>query len=154
MCETWSQHTWRNAFSLSLKFGVTDSDVDDLPLVWHDARVDLNPDGARIRYTKEPTLLAKSPHEQSTSLHHCGTVDGSWAWQSIGSEPWLQGKGSYRVSFIQPGTEDGVALSSNYLWSPLNNRIQWWWHRGGEIWGLRRVSFDLKCGIPPLTKDG
>jgi hypothetical protein len=33
------------------------SNDDDLPLVWHDARVDLNPNGARIRYTQELTLL-------------------------------------------------------------------------------------------------
>jgi hypothetical protein len=32
------------------------SSDDDLPLVKHDARVDLNPDGARIRYTQKPTL--------------------------------------------------------------------------------------------------
>jgi hypothetical protein len=34
---------------------------DDLPLVKHDARVDLNPTGARICYTQEPALMLDSP---------------------------------------------------------------------------------------------
>jgi hypothetical protein len=34
---------------------------DDLPLVKHDARVDLNPDSARIRYTQELALVSDSP---------------------------------------------------------------------------------------------
>jgi hypothetical protein len=33
------------------------SSDDDLPLVKHDARVDLNPSGTRIRYTQEPGLM-------------------------------------------------------------------------------------------------
>jgi hypothetical protein len=36
------------------------SDVD-LPLVRHDARVDLNPTDVRIRYTQEPALVSDSP---------------------------------------------------------------------------------------------
>jgi hypothetical protein len=34
---------------------------DDLSLVKHDARVDLNPGGTTIRYTQEPTLMSDSP---------------------------------------------------------------------------------------------
>jgi hypothetical protein len=34
---------------------------DDLSLVKHDARVDLNPGGARIRYTQELALMSDSP---------------------------------------------------------------------------------------------
>jgi hypothetical protein len=34
---------------------------DDLSLVKHDARVDLNPSGTRIRYTQEPALVSGSP---------------------------------------------------------------------------------------------
>jgi hypothetical protein len=34
---------------------------DDLPLIKHDARVDLNPGGARIRYTQEPALVSGLP---------------------------------------------------------------------------------------------
>jgi hypothetical protein len=37
-----------------------DSDSDDLPLVHHDTQVDLNPGGARIRYTQESTVVAES----------------------------------------------------------------------------------------------
>jgi hypothetical protein len=37
------------------------SSDDDLSLVKHDARVDLNPDGTRIRYTQEPALVSDSP---------------------------------------------------------------------------------------------
>jgi hypothetical protein len=33
------------------------SSNDDLPLVKHDARVDLNPDDVRIHYTQEPALV-------------------------------------------------------------------------------------------------
>jgi hypothetical protein len=34
---------------------------DDLSLVKHDARVDLNPGGIGIRYTQEPALVLDSP---------------------------------------------------------------------------------------------
>jgi hypothetical protein len=34
---------------------------DDLPLVKHDARVDLNSGGMRMRYTQEPALMSDSP---------------------------------------------------------------------------------------------
>jgi hypothetical protein len=34
---------------------------DDLPLVKHDTRADLNPSGARIRYTQEHALVSDSP---------------------------------------------------------------------------------------------
>jgi hypothetical protein len=37
------------------------SSDDDLTLVKHDARVDLNPGGARICYTQEPALMSNSP---------------------------------------------------------------------------------------------
>jgi hypothetical protein len=37
------------------------SSDDDLKLVKHDTRVDLNPGGAKIRYTQEPALVSDSP---------------------------------------------------------------------------------------------
>jgi hypothetical protein len=37
------------------------SNNDDLPLVKHDARVDLNLGDARICYTQEPALMSDSP---------------------------------------------------------------------------------------------
>jgi hypothetical protein len=44
------------------QFMVPSSNSDDnLSLVKHDAWVDLNPSGARIRYTQEPALMSDSP---------------------------------------------------------------------------------------------
>jgi hypothetical protein len=40
---------------------VVPSSSSDDPLVKHDAWVDLNPTGARIRYTQEPALVSDSP---------------------------------------------------------------------------------------------
>jgi hypothetical protein len=37
------------------------SSDDILPLVKHDAQVDLNPGGSRICYTQEPALMSDSP---------------------------------------------------------------------------------------------
>jgi hypothetical protein len=37
------------------------SNDDDLPLMKHDARVDLNPGIAVIRYTQEPALMSDLP---------------------------------------------------------------------------------------------
>jgi hypothetical protein len=37
------------------------SSDDDLPLAKHDGQIDLNPSGARIHYTQEPTLMSDSP---------------------------------------------------------------------------------------------
>jgi hypothetical protein len=37
------------------------SSDDDLSLVKHDAHVDLNPGGVRIRYTQEPAFVPDSP---------------------------------------------------------------------------------------------
>jgi hypothetical protein len=37
------------------------SNDDDLSLVTHDARVDLNPSGVRICYTQELALMSNSP---------------------------------------------------------------------------------------------
>jgi hypothetical protein len=37
------------------------SSDDDLPLVKHDTRVDLNPGGVMIRYTQEPALVSDLP---------------------------------------------------------------------------------------------
>jgi hypothetical protein len=46
----------------------------NLPLVKHDARVDLNPGSTRIRYTLEPTLKSDLP---LLSLP-CNIVSGQW----------------------------------------------------------------------------
>jgi hypothetical protein len=41
--------------------GTLSSSNDDLPWVKHDARVDLNSSGTRIRYTQESALVSDSP---------------------------------------------------------------------------------------------
>jgi hypothetical protein len=50
------------------------SSNDDIPLVKHDARVDLNPGSVRIHYTQEPALVSDSP---PSSLPPC-IVLGQW----------------------------------------------------------------------------
>jgi hypothetical protein len=50
------------------------SSDDDLSLVKHDARVDLNPGGTRIRYTQEPTLVLDLPPLRPP----CYIVSGQW----------------------------------------------------------------------------
>jgi hypothetical protein len=66
---------------------------DDLPLVKHDARVDLNPGGARIRYTQEPALMSDSP----PSSPPCYIVSGQQVGVGHGKElirnPEYKGKG-------------------------------------------------------------
>jgi hypothetical protein len=47
------------------------SSDNDLSLVKHDAWVDLNPGGTRIRYTQEPVLMSDSPPP-------CYIVSGQW----------------------------------------------------------------------------
>jgi hypothetical protein len=47
---------------------------DDLSLVKHDARVDLNPGDVRIRYTQEPALMLDSPLTSPL----CSNVSGQW----------------------------------------------------------------------------
>jgi hypothetical protein len=42
------------------------SSDDDLPLVKHDAWVDLNPGGVRICYTQELALVSNSPPSSSS----------------------------------------------------------------------------------------
>jgi hypothetical protein len=44
---------------------LSSSSDDDLPLVRHHARVDLNSGGTRIYYTQEPTLMSDSPPQIS-----------------------------------------------------------------------------------------
>jgi hypothetical protein len=62
------------------------SSDDNLTLVEHDAQVDLNPSGVRIRYTQEPALMSDSP---------------------LSSPPW------YIVSGQQVGVRYGKVLIPN-----------------------------------------
>jgi hypothetical protein len=64
----------------------SDSDNNDLPLVRHDAQVDLNPDGARIHYTQEPVLLVESPMSNPPPYiiagHRTGVGLGNYLFQT------------------------------------------------------------------------
>jgi hypothetical protein len=61
MCPTTGVLTLRKVTVRPNLVGHFGSGNNDLPFVQHDARVDLNPNGARIRYAQELALLAESP---------------------------------------------------------------------------------------------
>jgi hypothetical protein len=69
------------------------SSDDDLPLVKHDARVDLNPGSAWNRYTQEPALVSGSPPPSLL----CYIVSGHWVGVGYGKvlipNPDYKGKG-------------------------------------------------------------
>jgi hypothetical protein len=54
------------------------SSDDDLPLVKHVTRVDLNPGGVRICYTQEPALMSDSPPPSPPPYIM------SWQWVGVG----------------------------------------------------------------------
>jgi hypothetical protein len=56
------------------------SNDDDLPVVKHDARADLHPEGVRIRYTQEPTLVFDSPPSSLPPY----IVTGQWVGAGYG----------------------------------------------------------------------
>jgi hypothetical protein len=58
------------------------SNEDDLPLVKQNTRIDLNPGGARICYTQEPTLVLDSP----PSSPSCYIVLGQHVGAGYGTE--------------------------------------------------------------------
>jgi hypothetical protein len=60
------------------------SSDDDLPLVQHDAQVDLNPGGARIRYTQEPALMSDSPPSSLSPYIMSGQQVGVGKAMSLG----------------------------------------------------------------------
>jgi hypothetical protein len=78
------------------------SSDDDLPLVKHDARVDLNPGGARIRYTQKLALVSDSP-PSSPPLY---IVSGQWV--GVGRDkvlipnPEYKGKGRAESASSNP----------------------------------------------------
>jgi hypothetical protein len=71
---------------------VNSSNDDELPLVKHDARVDLDPNSARICYTQEPALAESPPHSPPPY-----TVSGWWMLVGYGKvlilNPVYKGKG-------------------------------------------------------------
>jgi hypothetical protein len=66
---------------------------DDLPLVKHDARVDLNPDSVRILYTQEPTLKSDSPPLSLSCYIVSGQRVGVGHDKVLISNPKYKGKG-------------------------------------------------------------
>jgi hypothetical protein len=64
------------------------SSYDDLPLVKHDAQVDLNPSGARIHHTQEPALMSHTFAESAALL---GVRAAGWSGvrQGVDSQPRL-----------------------------------------------------------------
>jgi hypothetical protein len=76
---------------------------DDLPLVQHDAWVDLNPDGVRIYHTQEPTLLVELPLSSPPPYIMVG---------------WWMGVGCGKVLILNPnykGKDHTESISSNPL---------------------------------------
>jgi hypothetical protein len=69
------------------------SSDDDLPLVKHDARVDLNPNGARICYTQEPALMSNSPPSSPPPYIMSGQWVGVGRGKVLIPNPEYKGKG-------------------------------------------------------------
>jgi hypothetical protein len=79
----------------------TSSD-DDLPLVKHDARVDLNPDGVRIHYTQEPALVSDSPPSCPPPYTVSGQWDGVRHKKVLIPNPEYKGKGRTELASSNP----------------------------------------------------
>jgi hypothetical protein len=69
------------------------SNDDDLPLVKHDAWVDLNPGGMRIRYTQEPALVSDSPPQSPLPYIVSGQRIRVGSGKVLISNPEYKGKG-------------------------------------------------------------
>jgi hypothetical protein len=69
------------------------SSDDDLPLVKHDTRVDLNPSGIRIRNTQEPALMSDSPPSSSPPYIMSGQWVGVGRGKVLIPNPEYKGKG-------------------------------------------------------------
>jgi hypothetical protein len=69
------------------------SSDDDLTLVKHDARVDLNPGGARICYTQEPALMSNSPPPSPPPYIVSGQRVGVGSGKVLIPIPEYKGKG-------------------------------------------------------------
>jgi hypothetical protein len=66
---------------------------DDIPLVKYDTRVDLNPGGARTRYTQEPTLMSDSPLLSPSCYILLGQQVGVGRGKVLIPNPEYKGKG-------------------------------------------------------------
>jgi hypothetical protein len=89
------------------------SSDNDLSLVKHDTRVDLNPDGTRIRYTQEPALVSDSPSPSPPCYIVLGQRVGALYGKVLIYNPNYKGKGLHRVGLIEPDTKGAVTSSSS-----------------------------------------
>jgi hypothetical protein len=78
------------------------SSDDDLSLVKHDARVDLNPNGARIRYTQEPVLMSDSPSPCLLCYIVSGQRVGAGYDKVLIPNPDYKGKGRTKSASSNP----------------------------------------------------
>jgi hypothetical protein len=69
------------------------SSDDDLSLVKHDARVDHNPSGTRIRYTQEPAFVSNSPPPSPLPYIVSGQRVGVGCGKVLIPNPEYKGKG-------------------------------------------------------------
>jgi hypothetical protein len=69
------------------------SNEDDLPLVKQNTRIDLNPGGARICYTQEPTLVLDSPPSSPSCYIVLGQHVGAGYGKVLIPNPDYNGKG-------------------------------------------------------------
>jgi hypothetical protein len=69
------------------------SSDDDLPLVKHDARVNLNPGGVMIRYTQESALMSDSPSSSPSPYIMSGQRVGVGRGKVLIPNPECKGKG-------------------------------------------------------------
>jgi hypothetical protein len=78
------------------------SSDDDLSLVNHDARVDLNPGGTRIRYTQEPDFVSGSPPPRPPPNAVSGQRVGVGHGKVLIPNPEYKGKGRTESASSNP----------------------------------------------------
>jgi hypothetical protein len=78
------------------------SNDEDLSLVKHDARVDLNPGGVRIRYTQDPALVLDSPPPSPPCYIVSGQRVGAGYDMVLIPNPDYKGKGCTESALSNP----------------------------------------------------
>jgi hypothetical protein len=78
------------------------SSDDDLPMVRHHARVDLNPGGVRIRYTQELALVSDSPPQSPPPYIGLGQQIGVGRGKVLIPNPKYMGKGHTESASSNP----------------------------------------------------
>jgi hypothetical protein len=78
------------------------SSDDDLSMVMHHARVDLNPSGVRICYTQEPALVSDSPPQSPPPYIRLGQQIGVGRGKVLIPNPKYKGKGHTELASSNP----------------------------------------------------